>query len=624
MNLGILDEVEISAVLYFCQQGMEGGNALADILTGKINPSGKLVDTWVRKYTDIPYAKEYSYLSGDTTQEYYKEGIYVGYRYFDTFQVKPRYFFGEGLSYTSFRMSAKRIAYEKSKIVAEVQVENTGDFSGKEVVQMYAALPSGKLEKEKRRLVAFAKTKLLKPGEKEMVRLQFQIADLSSYEEAQAAYIVEAGAYVLEVGNAIHRTSAVAVLTLEQTVVIRTVKNLCRSKTQISQLKRPKIEAYVPTDVPQIVIPSEEILTEKIRYGKTEQYRDEKTDAILDGMRMKDLAEICVGAGINGMFNGKGIACPGAIGRTTDRFFKKGLPNANLSDGPAGLRLLKVSSITKKGKVKMKEYIMSIIEFLPPFMLRKITVNEKKDELLYQFTTAFPVGTALAQSWNPELLERIGYGISQEMEKYYVTYWLAPAMNIHRNPLCGRNFEYFSEDPLVTGKMAAALTRGVQRLSGNYATIKHFAANNQEDNRNQSNSNVDERALREIYLRGFEIAVKEGQPKAVMSSYNKINGTYAANSYELLTEILRNEWGFDGIVMTDWFATGKDQAQDDAAIAAGNDMIMPGMDADKKNLVKAVKQGMLAEQDLKKAAANIVRQLVGSRAARNVDVREFH
>lgn len=623
MNLKVLDEVNISAVLYFCQQGMEGGNALADILAGKISPSGKLVDTWVKDYYDIPFANEYSYLSGDTSQEYYKEGIFVGYRYFDTFHVEPRFHFGEGMSYTSFCTSVQKVDYQKKKVTAAVRGENTGSCAGKEVVQLYVRLPEGELEKENKRLASFAKTRLLSPGECEILTLQFDLFNLTSYDEDKAAYVIEAGEYVLEIGTAIHRTKPTAVLHLKNTAVLRRTKNLCKSKIKISELKRPAVSHTSKAEVPYIEIDADTIETEEIRYGKPAQYHDSETDRIMNGLKIKDMAEICVGAGINGMFNGKGIACPGAIGRTTDKFYKKGLPNVNLSDGPAGLRLLKISSITPKGKVKMKDYIMSIIEFMPSFMLRGITVNEKKDQLLYQFTTAFPVGTALAQSWNTELLEKIGYGVSREMEEYYVTYWLAPALNIHRNPLCGRNFEYFSEDPLLSGKMAAALTRGVQKIPGNYVTIKHFAANNQEDNRNHSNSNVDERALREIYLSGFEIAVKEGRPKSVMSSYNKLNGIYTANSYELLTGILRNEWGFDGVVMSDWYSTGKDQAQDETAIAAGNDLIMPGMGADKKNIVKAVKKGTLSESDLRTATANIIRQILGSKVAKSVDITNF-
>src|SRR5699024_1826638 len=232
---------------------------------------------------------------------------------------------------------------------------------------------------------------------------------------------------------------------------------------------------------------------------------------------------------------------------------------------------------------------------------------------VYQFATSFPTGLALAQSWNTALAERVGKAVGKEMERYGVTYWLAPGMNIHRNPLCGRNFEYYSEDPLLSGKMAAAMSKGVQSRRGCYVTIKHFCCNNQEDNRNHTNANVNESALREIYLRGFRIAVQEGHAKALMTSYNKVNGTYANNSYDLITKVLRNEWGFDGVVMTDWFATGKDVGSHSAAIEAGNDLIMPGGKGVAKELKQKVRVGELDVTALKRCAANVVRGITGSR-----------
>ena len=239
-------------------------------------------------------------------------------------------------------------------------------------------------------------------------------------------------------------------------------------------------------------------------------------------------------------------------------------------------------------------------------MKKAMLGNPDKGQVLYQYATAFPVGTAQAQTWNLDLVQRIGEAIGAEMEEFGVTFWLAPGMNIQRNPLCGRNFEYYSEDPLLTGKVAAAVAKGVQKHEGCYAAIKHYAANNQEDNRNKSDSRVNERALREIYLKGFRIAVEEGGAKSVMTSYNKLNGVYAPNSYDLCTNLLRCEWGFEGVVMTDWFSTGKGLADNGAAIKAGNDLIMPGGRRCIKMLRKALKEGALTEDELRLSCARVM------------------
>ena len=257
--------------------------------------------------------------------------------------------------------------------------------------------------------------------------------------------------------------------------------------------------------------------------------------------------------------------------------------------------------------------MLSAMNYIPDFMKKFALGNPEKRPCVYQFATSFPVGLALAQTWNTALVERVGEAVGKEMERYGVTYWLAPGMNIHRNPLCGRNFEYYSEDPLLTGKIAAAMSRGVQSRRGCYVTIKHFCCNNQEDNRNHTNANVNERALREIYLRGFRIAVQEGHAKAVMTSYNKVNGIYTNNSYDLLTKVLRNEWGFDGLVMTDWFATGKGVGSHSGAIEAGNDLIMPGGKSAAGELKKRLRAGELDTKALKRCAANVIRGITGSR-----------
>ena len=242
--------------------------------------------------------------------------------------------------------------------------------------------------------------------------------------------------------------------------------------------------------------------------------------------------------------------------------------------------------------------------------------NVEKDTPLYQYTTAFPVANALAQTWNTRLMYEVGNAIFREMKEYGCTYWLAPAINIHRNPLCGRNFEYFSEDPRLSGAMAAAITRGIQQEKGYYVTVKHYACNNQEENRTGVSSNLSERALREIYLRGFEICVKEGNALGIMTSYNKVNGVYTPNSYDLCTKVLRNEWGFDGVVMTDWFSTNKGQANNAIAMKVGNDLIMPGTPGHKKEIIKGIQSGLITEADLRRCCANVVKSIFDSATQR--------
>lgn len=621
MDLSILDEIDISAVLYFCQQGEEGGNALADILTGKVSPSGKLVDTWAKKYADIPFGDEYSYLSGDTTQEYYKEGIYVGYRYFDTFGVEPRWPFGFGLSYTTFALSTDNPELNDTTVKISVKVENTGMVPGREVVQVYVSAPDGVLEKEAKRLVAFAKTAELAPGEAETLQLQFSMKDCASYEEATASYVLEAGAYLVQVGTSAADTVPTAVVEIPEKQIVMQCKNVCTPTQPIAALTPPKRNAFDGVDtLPHLVM--KPFAEETVRYAIPDEPESPETKAILDSLTAKEMAQLCVGAGYGCMMKADKISTLGCIGKTTDALIKKGLLGVNLSDGPAGLRISQGSAV-KRGKVKTLQFVMSFMEFFPNFMKKLMLANPQKDELLYQFCTAFPVGTALAQTWNTALCEEVGRAIGTEMNEYLVTYWLAPAMNIHRNPLCGRNFEYYSEDPVVSGKIAAAIVRGVQSHPGTYATIKHFAANNQEDNRNKSNSNLDERALREIYLRGFEICVTEAQPAALMSSYNKINGTYSPNCGELLNDVLRCEWGFDGLVMTDWFSTGNGLGTNDGAIKAGNDLIMPGMPANTKEILNGLKNGTISEADLRRSAGRIVRQILASNVAGQYSPEQF-
>lgn len=630
-DLNFLNEISgINAVIFMGELGTMGGLALADVISGKQTPSGKLTDTWAKHYRDLPFADEYSYLNGNLDEEYYREGIYVGYRYFDTFHVAPRYPFGYGMSYTNFAIRFEQMQMEGTKIHVYTEVENTGRiYDGKEVVQIYVSCPNGELKKEAQRLTAFHKTKLLKPGEKAKLILSFDLRDMTSYRKKDAATVLEKGEYVIRLGNSSRNTRVCGILRLSSEIITEKHSHICKIPMHVTELKQKEEDIlHAACDCRQnwgrgceIIIENmekirsipveEDKITEIVHeYGPVKIYSSEETDAVMERLTLRDMAELSVGGGMTGS---RFFEAPGAAGVTCTTLEQKGIPNVVMADGPAGLRLNKVSSVSFTGKVKGIEPNISCMKYLPEPVKKIMLGNPDSPNLLYQFTTAFPSGISLASSWNLELAEEVGNAVGKEMECYGVTYWLAPGLNIHRNPLCGRNFEYYSEDPLVSGKFAAAITKGVQKNRGCYVTLKHFCCNNQEDNRNKTNVNVNERALREIYLKGFEIAVKEAGPGAVMSSYNKVNGKYVNNSYRLLTQVLRNEWGFDGLVMTDWFATGRKYGNPAHAIASGNDLIMPGSAGAVDEIVKAVSKGVILEEDVKRSAANVLRGVLSSR-----------
>ena len=610
MELAPLDEIPgIGAILYICQLGSEGGHAVADILSGAVTPSGKLSDTWAKHYDDIPFAREYSYLNGDLKDEYYKEGIYVGYRYFDSFGVAPAYPFGFGLSYTDFTIRFAALTAKGATLTVAAEVENIGNFSGKEVVQLYASPPEGALCKEYQSLCAFAKTKLLAPGEAQTVALTFDLTQLASFREADNCYVLEKGDYLLRLGNSSRNTIPVCIVTLSEEIIVSRHEAICPLTAPLEELNATYIREPI-TGLLQVTIPVGAIQTVTYTY-ETPALRDEpKVKAFLDTLSPEEMVDIVVGIG---MFGGKTrFTLPGAVGNTTSKFWDRGLANVTLCDGPAGLRIQKRSTVDEKGKVKPVEMAMSIMESFPGFVKKFMTGDPEKHPVLYQYATAFPVANALAQTWNEELLYQVGEAIHAEMAEYGCTYWLAPAVNIHRNPLCGRNFEYFSEDPFLAGILSAAITRGIQKEDGYYVTVKHFACNNQEDNRNFVSSNLSQRALREIYLRPFEYAVRKGGAKGIMTSYNKVNGVYTPNSYDLCTKVLRNEWGFDGVVMTDWFSTNRGQADNAIAMAAGNDLIMPGGGSFKKEILKGVKSGKIKQEDVRRCCGNVVKAVFDS------------
>ena len=626
----------LDAMLVMSQAGMEGGAALVEVMSGKVTPSGKLTDTWAVNYEDYPASKTFSENDGNSMQENYEEGIYVGYRYFDSFNITPAYEFGFGSAYTHFEINVKEVAIDGENITIQAKVTNTGKmYSGKEVVQVYFSAPKGEIDKPYQELAAFGKTNELAPMESQTLIISYPIREMSSYSEKLAAHILEAGDYLIRVGNSSRNTSVAAVVRLDQNKIIEQLSNhfaldqdfkdltsrdaisysYADEANQIASAPVLKLEASLLITVNHASKYDESTITTYLPEGsdyqspytpgspmalcnykeKFEYVRnchDSKLYDVYTGkvtmeefvaqMDIETLASLANGveSGSKHMvevlqpIDGAKASKGKASGATTSNYVNSyGIPNSILADGPAGLHVPPLIS---------EEQAMSVNFFASPQTMDGLSGSRPMPQFDNE-CTAFPVGMLLAQTWDTEIIRTVGEAYGREMLEKFVTVALAPGMNIHRDPLCGRNFEYYSEDPLLTGMAGAMFTLGVQSLPGVGVSIKHFAANNQEINRICNNSSVSERTLREIYLKGFEIAVRAAQPMTVMTSYNKINGVHTSSRYDLCTHVLRGEWGFDGYVMTDW-GSQSNKAQD---MHAGNDIIMGGSPISK--IVNAVK-----------------------------------
>lgn len=652
VDLSFLEKYNsIAALVLLSQAGMEGGNALADVLSGAVTPSGRLTDTWAYHYDDYPSSATFSHNNGNIMEEKYYEGIYVGYRFFDSFEVEPRYPFGYGLSYTTFLVETESAEWNitqqgceaKKSIIINVKVTNTGTCAGKEVVQVYAACPSGKLKKERKRLVAFAKTGLLQPSAFELLHLYVPTTLLESYHTGKAVYCLEAGSYDFLVGTSSRDITLSARLSLDKTVVTEHLTNICPLLDALKEI-HPDTETEAhwiaqkeqmweagKSKLPLLFLNEEDLIRDSKNTGensRTEQTRVDKKALEKHDFAIKKAAELIpkltpeekaalvCGRTSNGsqeIIGAAAVTVPGAAGETTASLLEKyGVANVVLADGPAGLRL---QAHYQKNPVDSTVYGMTEYQRFENRIFGTEFLHDDGEDY-YQYCSAIPVGTLLAQTFDTALLEEVGRMIGTELEEFCITLWLAPGMNIHRNPLCGRNFEYYSEDPLVSGKIAAALTRGVQSQYGVGTTIKHYACNNQEENRRNVSSIVSERAMREIYLKGFEIAVKESQPKAIMTSYNKVNGVHTANSYDLCTTVARKEWKFAGIIMTDWKTTNAGGGSSAAkCISAGNDLIMPGTETDRREILDALtseKDLYLAEEDLNICTQRVLEMIFSS------------
>lgn len=620
LNMDFLKDVpNLGAVVFYAQQGEEGGNALADLLLGKASPSGKLTDTWAKKYEDIPFHNEFSYLNGDIKEEYYKEGILVGYRYFDSYHIEPQYPFGYGLSYTTFDLKAGAVTVDGTKVTVPVTVTNTGSYAGKEVVQVYQSAPSGVLRKEAKALVAFGKTKLLQPGESDTLELSYNLARTASYYEERAQWILDKGNYVVRIGNSSANVTPVAALQLDKLVVTEQATNICPVVMPFDELEIPFQPKEGLAGLPTLTVDANAFTTVYHTYKNPAPYHSAKVDAVMDQLSFNEKIALCVGGGM--VEKERTINCYGAVGHSTLKFLDK-VPNIEMCDGPAGLRIARETHVLPNGKTKATGLVSST-EFLPKFARKLVEPKPVKGERIhYQFATAWPVSIAQAQTWNTDLIHEIGTQVGEEMKAFCCTYWLAPGVNLHRNPLCGRNFEYYSEDPFLTGSFATALISGVQSIPGNYVSMKHYACNNQEDGRMGGNSNVSERALRELYLKGFGMAVMDANCTCLMSAYNKINGVATSNCYDILTKVLRNEWGFTGVVMSDWFGSLY-SGKPGQGLKAGNDLQMPGIGVEPILIKLELLLGTIYKTDVERCARNVLRQILDSEVLRQLDAGEL-
>ena len=588
------------AVLQISQPGQQGGEAVADILLGKAVPEGKLTATWAKRYADYPCADTFGACNGDLEKEDYAEGLYVGYRWFDSFGIEPLFGFGHGLSYTTFSTAFTALRPGDHGVEVDLTVTNTGDrFTGREVAQLYAACPQTGTAREYRRLAGFSKTRPLAPGESQTVTVAVPAKQLAVFLPGRNAWVVPAGTYTLFAGGSLAEAAPCAHLTVAAEVVLETTHPICPLHHPFGEVgsAAPAMEKAAKAaalDLPAFAFAP---LSDEVPVPAPVPMADGPVDELVPML----YGNITQGASTLGS---AGIRVPGSAGETSEALeASRGVPSLIMADGPAGLRLRQSYQVDPADGSVIPTGVLGSLE--NGFLDEPRHLDTA--DTYYQFCTAFPVGTALAQSWDTGLMEEFGRAIAAEMEEFHIDLWLAPGMNIHRNPLCGRNFEYYAEDPLLSGLLAAAVTRGVQADGTRGVTIKHFACNNQEDHRMGVDARVSEQALREIYLRGFEIAVKTAAPAALMTSYNRINGVQAANSYDLCTVVARGEWGFDGLIMSDWNTTVPDDGSEPwRCAAAGNDVIMPGNPHDDADIRAALADGRLAETDVRACAGRLI------------------
>ena len=596
---------DVGNILLLSQLGATIGDAFTDVLLGRAYPSGKLATTWAA-WDEADQIGDF----GDPDDTHYREGIYVGYRFYDSVGKEPLFPFGFGLGYTAFDIQTRQVSLDGARVSIDLDVTNTGERPGKETVQVYVSVPAGRLDQPLQALAGFTKTDEIAPGATAHITIDIDLTDLASYDESTRATILEAGRYLMRVGASSRQLSPVAVVELAQDATVRCLTGDLGEPGFTDWRPEAPASLDVPADVPVLAVDPAHLrrpdVAEPIEQSAPEGFSEAL--ALARGLSDDELIYTVLGDYRRGEESGSVIGAAsttviGAAGQTTTRI--PGLPSINMADGPAGLRLAPTYGVDADGPFSLGDSSLpaTFLELMDDAGREALGIADASEprepaEIREQYTTAIPIGTALTQSWNPALAQRLGDIVGAEMERFGIHLWLAPAFNLHRSVLCGRNFEYLSEDPLLAGRIAAAITHGVQSHPGRGVTIKHLACNNQETNRLNSNSRVSPRALRDLYLRAFEICVRQARPAAVMTSYNLINGVHTSESAQLLEVILRREWGFDGLVMTDWVVDGMTRsdmkhprATAAATIKAGNELFMPGGETDRENLLAALERG---------------------------------
>ena len=597
---------EVRNILYLGQLGVATSQTLVDIILGKTYPSGKLSTTWT-KIKDYECIKDF----GDYHNTRYIEGIYVGYRYFDINKIDVSYPFGFGLGYTDFKYEYLSTNADGLHVNLKVKVTNIGEYPGKEVIQVYLSSPKTELDKPEQILCAFKKTKELQPSESEILDISFRLSDFPNYSVSKQAYILESGFYSIKVGNSSRNLTNVIKLKLNEELIVKQVKNQFVHPDFVD-LKFEK--EYLDDDQTEIIVLDSSKYTTKVAHY-CENYQKTPSEFVM-GLSVDELIHLSVGdykSGISGMIGQSCSQIPGGAGETSLRV--KDLPSLSMVDGPAGLRVINEFIVTPKGVYEISEDSIwkQIKHYLPSILVKlldKKKNEKKKGTRVYQLTTAIPVATALAQSFNPMVLYEMSRLVSSEMNLYNVDIWLAPALNIHRSILCGRNFEYYSEDPYLSAICASSIVTGAQENSSHIVTIKHFCCNNQETNRTNNNSMVSERALREFYLYGFEKTIEWSNPHSIMTSYNLVNDLHTSQNKNLVTHILRDEWKYDGLVMSDWIKTGQLNYKKSIypginaykQLLAGVNLTMPGAKSDIKDIKKALKRKEVSLEDLRNNA----------------------
>lgn len=591
IDFSFVDKYPVDSVLCIFQGGMEGTNALSDLLSGVQSPSGRLTDTCALGIDDYPSTRNF----GFRDKNVYAEDIYVGYRYFETFaKDKVRYPFGYGLNYTDFKTEYSAAA-EKDIIKIKATVENRGKYDGREVVQVYYSAPAGKLGTPARQLIAFEKTENLKPSQTETLNLQFCISQMASYDDSgvtghKSGYVLEKGDYDIFVGTDVRNAQKVITYTVPETVLVSSCFEALppneefERMTAVGEDERHIEYSTVKKSELNINDRVKDNLPKDIQYTgdrgiKLNDVYEKKhsMDEFVAQLSEQNLAELVCGEGLNSLKATPGTV--GAIGGLNEELSAYGIPVCSVTDGPSGIKIAKG---------------------------RKVSL--------------VPNGTLLASTWDKKLLYEIFECIGNELKEHEVDALLGPGINIHRSPLCGRNFEYFSEDPYLTGKLAVSVINGIAK-SGSFSTVKHFCCNNQELSRSFYNVVVSERALREIYLKPFEMSVKEGKNVLVMTAYNKVNGYQCASSFDLTDTILRKDWKFDGFVMTDWWAdcnteigtySSKDKLE--AMIRAQNDiyMVFPDVRVKCASILKGLKDGYITIGQLQRCAGNILKWIIST------------